>query len=85
MRLAQQFANRQEALSLAKNILWLWRELLLVKTGVKRGKIKKKLRLLTLSQIKTAIKNTETIRLMLETNVNPRLAIENLFLSYPNL
>jgi len=85
IKLAQEFSHRQEALSLVKNFLWLWRELLLVKAGAKKGKIGKKLKLLNLSQIKTAIKNTETIRMMLEANVNPRLGVENLFLAYPNL
>lgn len=85
IKLAQKFSQRQEALSLAKNLLWLWRELLLLKAGAKKGKILAKLKPLNFSQIKTAIKNTETIRVMLEANVNPRLAIENLFLSYPNL
>lgn len=85
IKLAQEFSQRQEGLHLAKNLLWLWRELLLIKTGVKRGKIEKKLKSLKLSQIKTAIKNTQTTRIMLEANVNPRLAMENLFLSYPTL
>lgn len=85
IKLAQEFANRQDALHLVKNFLWLWRELLLVKAGTKKDKILKKLSHLSLSQIKTAIKNTEIIRAMLEANVNPRLGVENLFLAYPNL
>jgi len=85
IRLAQEFSRRQEALVLVKNLLWLWRESLLIKAGAKKGKVIKKIRQLEFSQIKSAIKNTETIRAMLEANVNPRLGVENLFLSYPNL
>lgn len=85
IKLAQEYTNREEALSLVRNLLWLWREILLAKAGAKKGKIEKKLNLLTLSQIKKAIKKTEMVRVMLEANINPRLAVESLFLSYPSL
>lgn len=76
--------DKHQALALTENLLFLWREALLVKTGA----VKKKpsfLNKLSLQQIKKAIKNTEQVRKMLAANVNFHLAIENLFLSYPHL
>lgn len=76
--------NKDQALVLAENLLFLWRQFLLAKTGVNKkesGFLKK----LSLQQIEKALKNTEQIRKMLVANVNFHLAIENLFLSYPYL
>ncbi len=76
--------NKDQALKLTENLLFLWRQFLLAKTGVDEkgpGFLEK----LSLQQIEKALKNTEQIRKMLVANVNFHLAIENLFLSYPHL
>ena len=76
--------NKDQALKLTENLLFLWRQFLLAKTGVDKkgpGFLDK----LSLQQIEKALKNTEQIRKMLVANVNFHLAIENLFLSYPHL
>lgn len=76
--------NRDQALELTENLLFLWRQFLLIKTGVNKkgaGFLKK----LSLQQVEKALKNTEQVRKMLVANVNFHLAIENLFLSYPHL
>jgi len=85
LKQAEQFSQRQPALLLTQNFLFLWRQLLLNRTGVQTDRLPKALSQLTLSQIKKALENTEKVRLMLEANINPRLGIENLFLAYPLL
>ncbi|KPJ70909.1 hypothetical protein AMJ51_00610 [Microgenomates bacterium DG_75] len=84
--------DKHQALILIERLLFLWRQFLLIKTGVKKpakgASGRKSLRFikkLSLNQIEKAIKNTEQIRKMLVANVNFHLAIENLFLSYPQL
>ena len=76
--------NKDHALVLTENLLFLWRQFLLIKTGVeKKGpSFQKKL---SIMQIKKGLKNTEQVRKMLKTNVNFHLAMENLFLSYPQI
>jgi len=86
--------DKHQALILIERLLFLWRQFLLIKTGAKKpvksefASGRKSLRFikkLSLNQIEKAIKNTEQIRKMLVANVNFHLAIENLFLSYPQL
>lgn len=76
--------NKDQALVLTENLLYLWRQILLAKTGAE-NKDFNFLAKLSLGQIERAIKNTEQVRRMLVANVNFHLAIENLFLSYPRL
>lgn len=76
--------NRDQALGLTENLLFLWRQFLLIKTGVNK-KGPSFLKKLSLQQVEKALKNTEQVRKMLVANVNFHLAIENLFLSYPHL
>jgi len=76
--------NRDQALVLTENLLFLWRQFLLAKTGVNK-KGPSFLKKLNLQQVEKALKNTEQVRKMLVANVNFHLAIENLFLSYPHL
>ncbi len=76
--------NKNQALTLTENLLFLWRRFLLTKTGVDKKK-PSFLKKLSLQQIEKALKNTEQVRKMLVANVNFHLAIENLFLSYPHL
>lgn len=85
LKLAQKFSVREEALQLTKSLLWFWRELILSKAQIIPEDKAKELTCLTLAQIKVALKNTEATRIMLEANVHPLLAIENLFLTYPSL
>ena len=76
--------NKDEALKLSEQFLFLWRQLLRQKIGVEKDGpafLKK----ISLEQIEKAIKNTEQVRKMLVANVNFHLALENLFLSYPRL
>lgn len=75
--------NNDQALVLTEKLLFLWRQFLLVKTGIKKEG-PDFLTQINLRQIEKAIKNTEQIRKMLVANVNYHLAIENLFLSYPH-
>lgn len=86
--------NRDQALVLTENLLFLWRQFLLIKTGVEKPakgmsssgrKGPSFLNKLSLQQVEKALKNTEQVRRMLVANVNFHLAIENLFLSYPHL
>ena len=77
-------SNKDQALVLSENLLFLWRQFLLSKTGIKKEG-PNFLNNLNLQQIQKALKNTEQIRKMLVANVNFHLAIENLFLSYPHL
>jgi len=76
--------NKDQALVLTENLLFLWRQFLLAKTGVNKKK-PSFLKKLNLQQVEKALKNTEQVRKMLVANVNFHLAIENLFLSYPHL
>lgn len=85
LELALKLFQRPKALEASHYLLYLWRESLLSKTGAKKKPLQKEFKTLSLDQITLAVKNTETVRQMLEANVNPRLAIENLFLSYPFL
>lgn len=76
--------NKDQALVLTESLLFLWRQILLTKTGVNK-KEPSFLKKLSFQQIEKALKNTEQVRKMLVANVNFHLAIENLFLSYPHL
>lgn len=76
--------NRDQALGLTENLLFLWRQFLLAKIGIGQ-KEPQFLNELSLQQVDKALRNTEQIRKMLTANVNFHLAIENLFLSYPHL
>jgi len=82
---AQEFSQRPKAVKLVNYFLFLWREKLLIKTGVKKEETGERTKGLSLSQIKLAIKNTQKARVRLTAQTNPRLTMENLFLSYPNL
>lgn len=83
LKLAAQFRSRQEALILAEQLLFLWRQLLLVKVGAIKKSFPKPLKEFDLNQIKRALENTQLARQMLVANVNPLLTIESLFLSFP--
>lgn len=74
--------NRDQALFLVENLLFLWRQLLLAKIGIKKESFRFPNKA-NLEEIEKAIKNTEQVRKMLAANVNFHLAIESLFLSYP--
>jgi len=76
--------NRDQALGLTEDLLFLWRQFLLAKTEIGQ-KEPQFLNELGLQQVDKALRNTEQIRKMLVANVNFHLAIENLFLSYPHL
>ncbi|HUV43049.1 MAG TPA: hypothetical protein VMY36_04085 [Patescibacteria group bacterium] len=76
--------NKDQALQLTENFLFLWRQILRDKAGLNQ-KQTKSLNQLNLKQIEKALKNTEQVRKMLVANVNFHLAIESLFLSYPRL
>lgn len=75
--------NKNQALALTENLLFLWRQFLLAKTGINE-KGPSFLNKLSLQQVEKALRNTEQVRKMLVANVNFHLAIENLFLSYPH-
>lgn len=85
LKRSQSFRTRQEASRLTQNLLYFWREMLLLKTGVKKVKSHQELKKLNVNQISAALEKTETTRKLLEANVNPLLGIEALFLAYPQL
>lgn len=82
VELAQSYRFRPQALAEAENLLVYWRQLLLTKAGSLRGKDPLS-SALSYRQIISAIQKTETARIMIESNINPLLAVENLFLNYP--
>lgn len=63
--------------------LYTWRKILLGKAGLQS--LTPPFNELSLPQIMTTVVNLEKTRLLLEHQVNPRLAIENLFMTYPKL
>jgi DNA polymerase III delta prime subunit len=85
LKIAESYQQREKAIKLVEALLWLWREILLTQASIQKKSLLKGAPPLTLQQISQATKDTEKSRLMLAANVHPRLAIENLFLGYPNL
>lgn len=76
IRLAEKFKTRSEAIYFCDIQTLLWRELLMQK--VQRGKGK-----LSTKEIIEILKEIQKIKKYLQSNVNVRLAIENLLLAFP--
>lgn len=76
---SSQFKSREEAILFCQTQLVLWREILLKKTNGSKSPI---FSLLT-KQITATIREIEKTLRYLQANVNPRLALDNLLLSYP--
>jgi hypothetical protein len=91
LNLTQDYSQRPQAKTLVNHLLIVWRQILREKADLKNRsqlmgkKVLSKTKSLSFKQVHQAIVNTEKIRLMIEGNVNPRLALESLFLSYPQI
>lgn len=73
----------QRPVDLVTDQLYAWRKILLGKAGFHL--LAPPFNKLSLFQIMTTVINLEKTRLLLEHQVNPRLVIENLFMTYPKL
>lgn len=73
---AEKFKTKSEAIYFCEIQTFLWRELLLQKVQERKGK------LLT-NEIVRVLKEIQKIKKYLQSNVNVRLAIENLLLAFP--
>jgi DNA polymerase III gamma/tau subunit len=82
IQLTNQIKTRDEAISFCQTQLVLWREILLGK--IKPAKRPKEpLNQLSKQEILTTLRQIEKALKYLKANVNPKLALDNLLLSYP--
>ena len=82
IQFADQMKTRDEAIDFCQTQLVLWREVLIKK--IKQAKRSKNpLGQLSNQEISTAIRQIEKALKYLKANVNPRLTLDNLLLSYP--
>ncbi len=84
IQLTNQIKTKDEAISFCQTQLVLWREILLKK--IKQTKRSQEpLSRLSTQEITTTLRQVEKALQSLKANVNPRLALNNLLLSYPSL
>jgi tRNA(Met) C34 N-acetyltransferase TmcA len=82
VKLAEGLAqNRDQATKFCQNQLWLWRKMLLNQAN----SAKKQKNLPSPHKVLQVLKAIQSTVVLLEANVNPRLAIEALLVSFPRL
>jgi len=84
IQFADQMKTRDEAIDFCQTQLVLWREILLKKIKQSR-RSKSPLGQLSNQEISTTIRQIEKALKFLKANVNPRLTLDNLLLSYPSI
>jgi len=75
--------NKDEAISFCQTQLLLWREILLKKIK-QANRSQEQLSQLSIQEITSTLRQIEKALQYLKANVNPRLVLDNLLLSYPS-
>lgn len=83
LKMAESYKTRPASREIVLSLLSLWRQILLQNSGVLKADRKTPFSSLDLPSISLALHRTEQARRFLESNANPSLVIDNLFLGYP--